>query len=84
MYTNQSCSVKWGTEHSDNYNLSNDAKQGGVISPLYFCCYIDKLFSLLQNSGLGCYVETSCAGSLGYADDIALVAPRENVMGFKL
>ena len=44
MYTNQSCYVKWGNEHSDSFNVSNGVKQGGVISPL-FSCYIDTLFS---------------------------------------
>ena len=34
MYTNQSCYVKWGNEHSDSFNVSNGVKQGGVISPL--------------------------------------------------
>ena len=75
MYTNQSCYVKWGNEHSDNFNVSNGVKQGGVISPLLFSCYIDKLFSQLEHSGLGCHVGTSYAGAFGYADDIALVAP---------
>ena len=74
MYTNQSCCVKWSTEHTDNFNVSNGVKQGGVISPLLFSCYIDKRFSLLQNSCLGCHVGSSYAGSFGYADDIALVA----------
>ena len=75
MYTNQSCCVKWGTEHSGNFNASNDVNQGGVISLFLFSCYIDKLLSLLQNSGLDGHVGTSYAGSLRYADDIALVVP---------
>ena len=37
--------------------------------------YIDQLFSLLKQSGLGCYVRLTYAGAFGYADDIALVAP---------
>ena len=59
-----------------NFNVSNGVKQGGVISPILFCCYIDQLFSqLLEHSGLGCHGGVSCAGAFGYADDIALVAP---------
>ena len=53
MYTHQSCYVKWGNDHSDSFNVSNGVKQGGVISPLLFSCYIDKLFSQLEHSGLG-------------------------------
>ena len=61
--------------YSDSFNLSNGVKQGGVISPLLFNCYIDKLFSQLQHSGVGCQVGTSYIGAFGYADDIALAAP---------
>ena len=76
MYTNQSCYVKWGNEHSDSLDVSNSVKQGGVISPLLFSCYIDTLFSQLQLSGLGCqcHVGTSYDGAFGHADDIALEA----------
>ena len=74
MCTNQSCCVKWGTEHADNFNVSNGVKQGEVISPLLISCYVYKLFSLLQNSGLGCRVGSAYAGSFGYADDIALAS----------
>ena len=33
------------------------------------------MFAQLQHSGLGCHVGSSYAGSFGYADDIALLAP---------
>ena len=75
MYTNQECSVRWGSQHSDYFNVSNGVKQGGVISPILFSCYIDKLFSQLEHSGLGCHVGASYARPFGYADNIALVAP---------
>ena len=42
---------------------------------MLFSCYIDKLFSQLEHSSLGCHVGASYAGVFGYADDIALVAP---------
>ena len=44
MYTNQECSVRWSSEHSDHFNVSNGVKQGRVISAILFNCYIDKLF----------------------------------------
>ena len=49
MYTNQECSARWGSEHSDYFNVSNCVKQGGVISPILFSCYIDKLFSQIEH-----------------------------------
>ena len=46
-----------------------------MLSPLLFTLYIDMLFIGLQDLGLGCHVSPIFAGSFGYADDVALVAP---------
>ena len=73
MYSNQQCHVKWGDAASDSFGISNGVKQGGVISPLLFSLYIDELFLLLKESGMGCHVGLTYAGAFGYADDIALV-----------
>ena len=53
MYSNQLRHVKWGYETSASFSISNGVKQGGVISPLLFSLYIDELFLLLKQSGLG-------------------------------
>ena len=73
MYTNQSYSVTWDNKQSDYFKISNGVKQGGVISPLLFSCYIDNLFTQLKHSGSGCHVGCYYAGAFGYADDIALL-----------
>ena len=75
MYSNQLCHVKWGDETSASFSISNGIKQGGVISSLLFSLYIDEPFLLLKQSGLGCHIGLTYAGTFGYADDIALVAP---------
>ena len=75
MYTNQSCGVKWDNKQSDYLKILNGVKQGGVISPLLFSCYIDNLFTQFQHSVLGCHVGSSYVGAFGYANDIALLAP---------
>ena len=75
MYSNQQCHVKWEDAASDSFGISNGVKQGEVISPLLFSLYIDELFLLLKESGMGCHVGLTYAGAFGYADDIALVAP---------
>ena len=75
MYSNQLCHLKWGDETSASFSISNGVKQGGVISPLLFSLYIDELFLLLKQSGLGSHVRLTYAGAFGYADDTALVTP---------
>ena len=75
MYTNQSCYVTWSNHQSNPFAVANGVKQGGVISPLLFSLYVDNLFIELKSLGLGCHVGSMYAGSFGYADDIALIAP---------
>ena len=65
MYTNQLYDVKWGDEKSASFGISNGVKQGGVISPLLFSLYIDELFLLLKESGIGCHVGLTYAGAFG-------------------
>ena len=43
MYTNQKLRVKWANELSVEFSVTNGVKQGGVISPLLFCVYMDGL-----------------------------------------
>ena len=50
-------------------------KQGGILSPVLFCVYIDSLLSNLQGKGIGCYLGNHYAGALAYADDICLLSP---------
>ena len=55
-------------------------KQGGVLSPVLFCIYIDGLLTKLSESGVGCYMGDNFLGALGYADDIVLIAPSPSAM----
>ena len=74
---------KMGNRQSDYFKVLNGVKQGGVISPLLFSCYIDNLFTLLQHSGLGYDVGCLYTGAFGYADDIALLAPSLHCLNYK-
>ena len=75
MYINQKLRVRWGTTLSDEFNVSNGVKQGGVISPILFCVYMDNLITELKSSNVGCYMAGVFVGVFVYADDIKLLAP---------
>ena len=54
---------------------SSGIKQGGVLSPLLFCVYLDGLLLALSNCHVGCFIGDVFTGALAYADDIMLNAP---------
>jgi len=75
MYTHQTLRVKWNGVFSETFGVLNGVKQGGVLSPILFCIYIDELFVRLKCSQIGCYIGNMYAGAIGYADDVSLLAP---------
>ena len=54
---------------------TNGVKQGGVLSPVLFCVYIDGLLVALSRSNVGFYIGRSYIGVLAYADDLVITAP---------
>ena len=47
-YTRQQAIVLWNTCNSDYFTTSNGVKQGGVLSPILFSIYIDRLFDIIK------------------------------------
>jgi len=60
---------------SDYFLAVNGVKQGGVLSPVLFCLYVDGLLVKLSMAGIGCFVGSNFFEALAYADDIVLLAP---------
>ena len=75
MYTNQSLVVRWGSLTSEPFKCRNGIKQGGVLSPILFCVYMDELLSRLEKAKIGCHIGHHYMGAFCYADDVTLVAP---------
>ena len=80
LYTNNAAYVSWNGIQSKNFPVRNGVRQGGIISPVLFCIYIDGLLCMLCESGVGCYIGRAFVGALAYADDIALLAPTPSAM----
>ena len=80
MYAIQCLSVKWRNTETGFFPATNGVRQGGVHSPIFFTVYVDCLFQRLAKSGLGCYMGSIFVGCLGFADDVALVAPTVNAL----
>ena len=43
-FVNQCKCIRWGSCHSDFFNVGNGVKQGGKLSPLLFNIYIWMIF----------------------------------------
>ena len=80
FYANNYVYVSWNCFNCEQFIARNGVKQGGVLSPVLFCIYIDKLLGKLSSSGMGCHIGAYFVGALVYADDIVLVAPTPYAM----
>ena len=80
MHVDQRLRVRWNTEVSDGFKVSNGVKQGGILSPVLFSIYTDVMLCSLRDSGVGCYVGNSFCGALAYADDVVLLAPSKSAL----
>jgi len=60
---------------SDYFNALNGVKQGGVISPISFCIYIEDLLVSLSQLGDGCCIAGKFVGAIDYTHDIILISP---------
>ena len=74
-YREQRCRVKWGSDLSSAFAVTNGIKQGGLISPYLFNICMDDLSIRLEKADVGCYIGNACVNHLSYADDMVLLAP---------
>ena len=79
-YLHQECAVSWDGVKSAAFTIGNGVRQGAVLSPTLFNIYIDSVFEELSTSGYGCSIRNQYFGCIGYADDIALVAPSREAL----
>ena len=74
-YDDLSCQVKWDDHFSEWFSITAGVRQGGVLSPEFYCIYVDDLICKLQSLHVGCYIGKIFAAALLYADDMAVLSP---------
>lgn len=81
-YKEQSLRIRWNKNYSEQFEVSNGVRQGGVLSrsPILFTIYLDELLVKISKLGIRCHFGNNFAGALSYADDIALLAPSPSAM----
>ena len=67
--------VKWGDHFSDWFAITAGVRQGGVLSPDFYCIYVDDLLDALRKIKKGCYYLNHFAAAFFYADDMAVISP---------
>jgi exonuclease III len=74
-YRNILVCVKWNDRVSDYFCVTNGVRQGGLLSPMLYNMYVDKLSLNLNSVAAGCFISKVFVNHLMYADDIVLMAP---------
>jgi len=80
IYNSNYVRVSWCGILSDYFLAVNGVKQGGVLSPVLFCLYVDGLLVKLFKAGIGCFIGSNFVGALAYANDIVLLAPTASAL----
>ena len=74
-YSNQFARVRYNNIYSEEWKICNGVRQGGILSGLFFCIYVDSLIEKISNLGIGCRLGIHSSNIIAYADDIVLLAP---------
>ena len=74
-YSNLECRVRLGDTYSGWFVIQAGVRQGGVLSPILYCIYVEDLVAILCAIGFGCYLIHTFLLILLYVDDMALLAP---------
>ncbi len=76
LYQRQVVRSVWKDHLSKGFGTSNGIRQGGIISPILFCVYMDVLLKRLEAEGVGCQIGKHYFDALSYANDLTLAVPR--------
>jgi exonuclease III len=73
-YGKLSISVKWNGCLSSSTAVKSGVRQGGIMSPALFNCYVNSMLVTLRGSDYGCRLPNCYMGCIMYADDLILIS----------
>ena len=74
-YSHLYCRVKWDEHLSEWFAVKAGVRQGGFLSPNFYCLYVEDLIAILKSKNIGCHILSVFVAALIYADDMAILAP---------
>jgi len=74
-YRYQTMQVKWGTNFSCPFTVTNRVRQGGVLSSCLLAVHLDELSNQLGSARVGCTVWNMGVNHLMFADDVCVFSP---------
>ena len=77
-YIHQKLRSSWNGNMSSYFDVTNGTKQGQILSPILYGCYMDYLLLKLKKNDVGCHVGNQYVGAVSYADDLILLSPSMN------
>ena len=83
-YCNQYAKVRYNGSHSESWKICNGVRQGGILSGLFFCIYINSLIDKISSLKIGCRLGLYSSNIIAYADDIVLLAPSASALQFMM
>ena len=75
IYENQSACIKYKDGFSEFWKIGNGVRQGGILSPLLFCVYINELVDKISECKVGTKFGLYVSNIIMYADDLVLLSP---------
>ena len=66
--------VRWSNTISSSFKVGNGVKHGGILSPVLFNIYMDKLSIALNDTAIGGTIGGQLLNHLCYADDMCLIS----------
>ena len=72
--------IRWGNTLSCSFKVGNGVKQGGILSPVLFNVYMDKLSIALSDTAIGGHIGVQLLNHLCYADDMCLISISSSCM----